>query len=574
MQLSVAAITPGSKCSKAGATSTYHGKKYTCVKSGKKLVWNKGVMVAVPKPSETVSPAPTSTPAPTPTPTSTRSNPYPKVLDKCELNSPWVIGLVGSTLEYLSCGPDGLLHNELTAPKIDQKTGIPIGGTPSQSPSSVPLTNPLCESDSLVPEEWKLYQEFALKYFKCARPYRYVEVKLPATTPTSSLTPDNQNSPIQDCKISNGARGNSGLIGFPAQPEVDLSRPVNVQVVPIEFIDYPASGTPLADHEKYFRYIKDGFTKLSDGHVNIVFSIPSNYIKLGKSLSSYETGGTNGGYANTSDFIWKNMNTQAYGRDVIAAADAALNFSGIDFVMLMVPPTVPSQYVSHPQNLPLWVTNEKTIGNVYSVPPISPVDKNSWFGVEPFLHLHEMMHPMNLNDDHYGDSDFGRNAKDVSKAGTGNWGIMSGMTTDFILWDKWISRMIPDSEFRCAPKNATSTHWLRPSSYFGTYQKGLVIPISTTKVVVVESTRAAGFNFKLPLESQGALVYVVDNTKTNHGEGINVIRAPNREGNIWGTKFVYSDAPLKLKESMVVEGYRITVVESGDFGDVIKVEKV
>jgi len=35
----------GAKCSKAGATSTSAGKKYTCIKSGKNLVWNKGVSV-------------------------------------------------------------------------------------------------------------------------------------------------------------------------------------------------------------------------------------------------------------------------------------------------------------------------------------------------------------------------------------------------------------------------------------------------------------------------------------------------------------------------------------------------
>jgi hypothetical protein len=37
------AATPnaGSKCTKAGATATAAGKKFTCVKSGTKLVWNK-----------------------------------------------------------------------------------------------------------------------------------------------------------------------------------------------------------------------------------------------------------------------------------------------------------------------------------------------------------------------------------------------------------------------------------------------------------------------------------------------------------------------------------------------------
>ena len=42
---SLAAAKAGSKCSKAGATTTFSGKKFTCIKSSGKLVWNKGVMI-------------------------------------------------------------------------------------------------------------------------------------------------------------------------------------------------------------------------------------------------------------------------------------------------------------------------------------------------------------------------------------------------------------------------------------------------------------------------------------------------------------------------------------------------
>lgn len=48
---------PGSICSKQGITKTYQGKKYTCIKNGKKLVWNKGVLTKVLIPI----PAPTTT---------------------------------------------------------------------------------------------------------------------------------------------------------------------------------------------------------------------------------------------------------------------------------------------------------------------------------------------------------------------------------------------------------------------------------------------------------------------------------------------------------------------------------
>ena len=51
-------ITPGSTCKVYKQKVTNQNKVYTCIKSGKKLVWSKGVKVAV-----------KATPTPTPTPT-------------------------------------------------------------------------------------------------------------------------------------------------------------------------------------------------------------------------------------------------------------------------------------------------------------------------------------------------------------------------------------------------------------------------------------------------------------------------------------------------------------------------
>ena len=52
----VAATKPGAACSKAGATSTMSGKKYTCIKSGKKLVWDKGTPITAVKVSSPTGP--------------------------------------------------------------------------------------------------------------------------------------------------------------------------------------------------------------------------------------------------------------------------------------------------------------------------------------------------------------------------------------------------------------------------------------------------------------------------------------------------------------------------------------
>jgi len=59
----------GSVCAKQGTTKTYQEKKYTCKKSGMKLVWSKGVTIKKSTPTPTPTPTPTVAPTPTPTPT-------------------------------------------------------------------------------------------------------------------------------------------------------------------------------------------------------------------------------------------------------------------------------------------------------------------------------------------------------------------------------------------------------------------------------------------------------------------------------------------------------------------------
>ena len=62
--VSFAAVKAGSSCTKLGLTSTVSGKKYTCIKSGKKLIWDKGVVIK--KPTVDVPELPKVDSSPTP----------------------------------------------------------------------------------------------------------------------------------------------------------------------------------------------------------------------------------------------------------------------------------------------------------------------------------------------------------------------------------------------------------------------------------------------------------------------------------------------------------------------------
>lgn len=82
------AVKPGDTCKKLGQTSTSSGYKFSCVKSGKKLVWNKGVKLPTPKPIATPTAIATPTPTPsavaTPTPTPSATVKKPLSLDNLD----------------------------------------------------------------------------------------------------------------------------------------------------------------------------------------------------------------------------------------------------------------------------------------------------------------------------------------------------------------------------------------------------------------------------------------------------------------------------------------------------------
>ncbi len=67
-----AAVKEGAACKKAGQSSTVSGRKFTCVKKGSKLVWNKGVVVKS-APTAAATAAASAAPMASATPMATKS---------------------------------------------------------------------------------------------------------------------------------------------------------------------------------------------------------------------------------------------------------------------------------------------------------------------------------------------------------------------------------------------------------------------------------------------------------------------------------------------------------------------
>lgn len=118
----------GSACSKKGITKTHQGKKYTCIKSGMKLVWNKGVVVK--RPTINVSPTPTLTPTPLPTstPTST-ANPTPPLSNETSSSSNDKILESTKFATADECKlKDGRLDQTLNLDHFERNNGFPLQG--------------------------------------------------------------------------------------------------------------------------------------------------------------------------------------------------------------------------------------------------------------------------------------------------------------------------------------------------------------------------------------------------------------------------------------------------------------
>jgi len=586
----ISAVKAGAACTKVGVTTVSSGKKYTCIKSGKKLIWNKGVPIAKPSsspaPTDLPTPKPSSTPTENPTPqtTPTPSNTNLSAAEslqqykdavmrgtRCNIKNELGKKILGLDLmglpTYLQCVQQGywIEAKGSELPKNYQ----PKINISEFSSLTFPWKSP-CDADPWVPAQWKEYEQFAIKYFGCSRPLRYVDVALPTTKPVSTLTSQSEFNSLSYCKIPEkfikNVAGNTHNVGH--RDSWKFAGDFPVQVIPVEFNDFKGAKSPTEEYGKYLDYFKEMFYKISDGNTRLNIRVPNNYIKVNANLSSFDTGQT---LQKNNRFSWIKLDTPRYQNAVYSAADNLIDFTGVKLTILLVPLSVPDNYIAHGSGFRMdnVSTNEGVVPSTYIMPPANANSDNDWYGVEPFLHLHEFFHALGMLSDHVGDWEQGGNF-----FGTGNWGHMSGMLTDHLTWDKWLTGMLADSQVICGKNSGTGIYWIKPATYFGTFEKLLVIPLSDTKVIALESQRAAGMNFKLTKESQGALVYTLDVMDTRYDGGFEVIKPSSRVSSTLEGPFIYWDAPLKLNESVTVWGYKITVVESGDFGDVVKVEKL
>lgn len=486
-----AAAKTGSKCAKAGAKSLVNNKSYTCIKSGKGLVWSKGV-------------------------------------------------------------------NSKTKNLIDFKS---FYSTDNGYYDNFPLGP--CQIDPLVPTEWIEMQKLFYNLQACAGQLRLAKYNLGNLRPTASYSDSKNFNAVQPCKINSG--NHYSLMHRTESWAASQKHPGPnsvIQLVPIYAEDTALpKNSPAKDYEKYLAYIKEWTDYSSDFGSNVIYKIPDQYIKFPGKIADYKL---------NHEMNWDAPNNVKFNKDVITAVDSAIDFTGVNMV-IVVAPAESNASIMQQAALGSFQTKEGTASvgmSQFPDNPTNPQGSQHIVAAHPFWWIHEAYHAGYGLDDHYGD----RRSSINSEYGMGWWTMMTPWGGDLSIWEKWLLGFVKDSQIQCTSESPTSTHWIAPSSVKTQESKAIVIPISSTKVLVAESIRSAGLYYKIPIQNQGVLVYEIDLTKSDHGMGMKLLVPKNKQINST-TPFFMAGAALKKGDFTTSNGITLTIIDSGSFGDVIKLSK-
>jgi hypothetical protein len=132
-----------------------------------------------------------------------------------------------------------------------------------------------------------------------------------------------------------------------------------------------------------------------------------------------------------------------------------------------------------------------------------------------------------------------------------------------LAFERWNLGWIEDSQIDCM-KGSTATKLITPVQASDGL-KAVVVPISRTKALVVESRRALGID--KAIRKSGALVYIVDSSIQSGMGPVQIY--PSDLAN----DPLYFKAPLANGESVTVNGITVKVVASDASGDTVEIRK-
>jgi M6 family metalloprotease-like protein len=387
---------------------------------------------------------------------------------------------------------------------------------------------------------------------------KYVAPKpKPVLAPKSPISGSASFASADSCRIQDGFNFFTKT-GFPQHEQMKRAgSKLVVQLIHVDFADVVAAGKPSDDKAFWTEGVSKFLGDMSNGSVDFEWRSTESYNRMAKKLADYRVTRAAGG------------STLVLVQDAIAIADKQIDFTGVDFVVAVLPPNTPRELSDVSPALMTsssspFKTNE---GRVYRG---TLVGGDMRFPEGHLLLTHEFGHLLGLNDYYWYGWKPGMIFEDQFKF-MGNFDNMNfapGKSREWTAWSRWIIDFLPDSKVLCARDGIEATARLDAVSKVGTQPQLLVIRTSATEAIAVESRRNTRHDSKASTSSNGLLVYKID-SKIMNGQGpLRIVRKPG------SVDALFSDAPLKVGESLVVGSWKISNIEAGADWDVAKIEQV
>ena len=390
------------------------------------------------------------------------------------------------------------------------------------------------------------------------------------TSKTESISyspPSQPSANIELCKIKEDSsarrRSDNPLpTGFPRHTIAQKTGTVKWALIPLDFPDLAGEANFRSRVDEQMKLTSEWFDTVSEGKFKVEWVVLDKWVRIPNPTSEYKIP--------YSDNLERVPNAVKLWNNAMTESDKVFDFTGIQTVNFILPKGQ-DFVLESAQGFP-WqpevkavVTNEGSVSS-FSIPgKFFDVPERQYWS----YYAHEFGHAMAMP--HIGSSR-------VSNPflGLEIMGGQDGETRELSGWVRFVAGWLDDEKVYCQElstlKNTDVT--LVPLSGSGNGVKMVVVPVSATKAVVIESRRETKFSCKMPSKRNGILVYTYDAT-FGHTENFLKPATPLGRADEGSSDCFVSRYPnpiLYKGDKISVEGVTIEVVDSLNY-DKIKLSK-
>ena len=499
------------------------------------------------------------------------------------------IFLVGVLIVLSGCSTQTTVESSNTGTasnQVSEETATSEVQDDTSQEESLPirLAYSSCDSDAIDPlteadrPEWRTFR-FDCPTDRVAAPEALPAMELGAEVEPCMLE---DKSPPRLNAISRGVPDEDYVVGFPRSesPWLLPDTQLKIAFVPVDFIDYKDDVDPLSFAEPAAKMMDEFYAMYTRGAVSFEWYLHDSWITINESIYNFVQS------ESTAAAQWSQQNrsvVDGFWQAAIEASDPFVDFTDVDMVYFVMPrdQDAAQEFNLWPPSSNAYQTEEGDIrrGFVPGSYQFRP-DKSLWA-----FWIHETLHYFRLPDLYWHDQNSIKRSEYTLPGAMQGYDIMTnqdGVSKALSTWLMWLAGWLEDDEIACLTKDVIGEGSIEisPVHIDDGKHKSVIVPMSETKAVVIESRRKTQFDVdkEVNRSRDGVIVYVVD-TEIQNGSGLATVIAPKgrtlvRMEEAATNGDINLDAVLYEGNFLEIGGIKIEVASAWETSDTINISLV